>query len=168
MAWVRSEYAGALAVLCTWAAAVLPWSVTVFSLGTITQVVIRFHWVAFRFQFGAPEELILPSHTVLGALRSAASPGIRQAVLVWVGATVVMTALLVFSVVYYLREERVEGLPVDPVRLTGWVLLVVAAVHVGSLWLLVTHRAGLTLPVGVVFEVLFAVVLLTVDRTPGS
>lgn len=168
MAWVRSEYAGALAVLCTWAAAVLPWSVTYFSVGSITQVLVRVHWGVFKFQFGAPEDLVLPSQTVLAELDTAANPGIRQATLVWIGAAAVMTALVAFSVAYYLREERVEALPVDPVRLTGGALLVVAVAHAASLWLLLAHRAGTTVPVGAVFEFVFAYLLLTVDRQPGD
>lgn len=166
MAWVRAKYAGALAVLCTWATALLPWSVTVFSLGPITQVVIRFQWVSLRFQYGAPE-LELPSLTLLGALRTA-EPGLRQAVQVWAGGAVVITVLLAFSIAYYLREDRVESLPIDPVRLTGMALLVVGLAHAVSLWLLWNNRAGLTVPVGVVFEVVFAGVLLTVDRETGE
>lgn len=168
MAWVRSEYAGALAVLCTWAAAVLPWSVTYFSVGSITQVLIRLHWGVFRFQFGAPEELVLPSVTVLGALEDASSAGVRQATLVWIGAAAVMTVLVAFSVVYYLREDRVEALPVDPVRLTGWAMLVVAVAHAASLWLFLQYRAGTTVPVGAVFEFVFAYLLLTVERQPDA
>lgn len=163
MAWVRSEYAGALAVLCTWAAALLPWSVTVFSLGSLTQVIIRFQWVSLRFQYGAPE-LDLDHLTVLGAFTSGAPLGIRQARLAWLAAMAVITALVSFSLAYYFYEDRVERLPVDPVRLTGGTLLVVALAHALSLWLLWEHRSGLTVPVGTLFEFVFAGLLLTVER----
>ncbi len=162
MAWVRSEYAGALAVLCTWAVALLPWSVTWFSVGGITQIVVRFHWAALRFQYGAPE-LDLEHLTVLGAVRGT-SGGIRHASLVWLGAAAVVTALILFSVAYYLREERVEEFPGDPVRLTGGVLLVVGIAHVAAVWLFHEHRPGTTIPLGVLFELVFAGLLLTVER----
>jgi uncharacterized protein (TIGR04206 family) len=164
MTWVRSEYAGALAVLSTWVVSVLPWSVSVLSPGEFTQVVLRFQWFVFRFLFGVQSDAEQRFQTVVGAVSFPDNPAVRQANLVWIVAAAVMTALLAFSVAYYLQEERVEELPVDPVRLTGGALLLAGVLHGVAFGLLWTGRPGLTVPVGLAFELLFAGVLLTVDR----
>ncbi|WP_255195981.1 DUF7549 family protein [Halorarius litoreus] len=166
MAWVRSEYAGELAVVAAWLSALLPWSVSVASRGGISFVVLR--WPLFVFQFlfgvnlGAAEQPFLWVFQMPG---TAANPTNLQAYYVWNAAAVALGLALVLSVVYYTREEQLEASPVDPVRLMGLLLTVGGVLLLASTVLLWQGFFGTTVPVGAVIVTLLGAMLVRVERT---
>jgi len=167
MAWVKSEYAGELAVLSTWLVAIAPWSVSVFGVGPVTGVVFRFlpFRVLYLYGIEIPNEL-----TVLWAWESSATQGGDAAVLaatLWTAAVAVFAVAFVASVAYYAREAAFANrLPVDAVRFFGALLGVVGLLVLAATVLFNTSSgyAGTTIPVGALVAPVLAALLLTVDR----
>lgn len=169
-AWVRSEYAGELAVVLTWASAVIPWSVSLSRYPEgVTFVVVRFPFFMFQFLYGirlrGAERPFLTVVNAPGFPDPATQPDIVLAYRIWQVGAVVLGLAVLYSVAYYAAEERVESGPVDPVRALGGALVVCAVVLSVSTGLLVANFAGISVPVGVLFLYLFGGLLLTVDRT---
>jgi uncharacterized protein (TIGR04206 family) len=167
MVWVRSEHAGALAVVSAWLTALIPWNVTyspAVSGGSV--LFVRFPFVQVRYAFGVPfAEAVLVSDP-LSAVAFQAGQTIRVAYEAWAVGAAVVGAAVVLSLVYYAREEAVESGPVDPVRLMGALLGLAGVVLAVATYLLYAYGfPGVPIPVGVVFCFVFAGVLLTVDRT---
>jgi uncharacterized protein (TIGR04206 family) len=167
MVWVRSEYAGPLAVVLTLLSTLLPWNVTYsgnVSGGSV--LFVRFPFFQIRYAFGVPFADAVRVSDPLSAVAFQAGNSIQVAYEAWtVGAAVLGVALLV-AVAYYVREDAVESGPVDPVRLLGGLLGLAGAVLAVATYLLATRGfPGVPIPVGVVFLLAFAVLLLTVDRT---
>lgn len=169
MAWVRSEYAGELAVVAAWLSALVPWSVSVASQGGISFVVVR--WPLFVFQFlfgvslGAAEQ---PFLTVAQMPDTASNATNLQAYYVWLAAAVVLGLALLLSVAYYAWEERLEAGPVDPVRLMGGLLTLAGILLLASLVLLWQGFFGVTVPIGALIVLALGVVLLRVDVTDDA
>jgi hypothetical protein len=166
MVWVRSEYAGELAVLSAWLAALLPWNLTYSpAVAGGSVLFVRFPFFQVRFAWGVPVARAVAVSDPLSAVEFQAGQSIQLAYQVWaVGAAVLALALLL-SVAYYLREERLEAGPVDPVRVMGGLLGVGGVVLAASTYFLVTRGfPGYPVPTVAVTLVL-AGVLLTVDRT---
>lgn len=165
MAWVKSEYAGELAVLSTWLVGLAPWSVSVFSQRGFSVAALRFLPFRFQFIFGAQftgERPFLWTWEVPGFV--AASELTLGATLGAVAFGVYAVALAV-SLFYYVEEERLEARsPVDPVRLFGALLGTVAVLTGAATALFVLYFPGVTLPVGAAVAAVLAVVLLRVDR----
>lgn len=167
MVWVRSEHAGALAVLSVWANVLIPWSVshTQFS-PEVSRVVVRFPFLAFQFLYGVR---LRGAERPLLAVWSAPSfpqdPGVAVAYELWLLGAAVFGVGVLASVAYYAAEERVEAAPVDPVRFLGVVLVGTALVLTASTFLLWRHFVGLTVPLGVVFLYVLGGALLAVERT---
>lgn len=168
MTWVRSEYAGELAVLSTWLCALVPWSFSFGSRGGITVVALRFQYVMVQFIFGLElsgfgEQPVLP----VWAAPAFAAPGTDEAraYLAWAAAAALLTVAVVVSIAYYLREDRVEAGPVDPVRLLGGLLVLVGGLEAAAVGLLWRGYVLTTVPLGVVFCLALGGVLLRVDRT---
>ena len=167
MVSLRTKYAGELAVLLTWGSALLPWSVSFASQGGISLVVVRWQPFLVQFIFGAQ----LPGEAPFQALPTALAwetGGVAEAYQVWaVGAAVFLLAFAL-SVAYYAREERVEAaLPIHPVRALGGLLLATGAVLGAATALLTMRYPGGALPLGVLFLLVFGVVLLRVERVPA-
>lgn len=164
--WVRSEYAGELAVLATWINILIPWSVSFTQSGEVSFAVVRFPFFAFQFVYGielrGAEMPVLPVYLAPGF---PAEPGVSLAYTAWLVAAVAFGIAVVYSVAYYLREDRIEAGPVDPVSTLGALLLITAGGLSVAFWLLWQHFGGTTLPIGVLFLYLFGVVLMAVDRT---
>ena len=167
MAWVKSEYAGELAVLATWLVAIAPWSVSVFGGDAITGVAFRFLPFRLQYLFGisVPNEL-----SFIWAWESAAIQSGTTAVAgyLWTAALAVFVPAFAASIVYYLREERfTDALPLDPVRLFGGLLGLAGLGTVVATVLLNLSGGfpGTTIPVGALVAPVLAVLLLTVDRT---
>lgn len=166
MTWVRSEYAGELAVVAAWLSALVPWSVSVASQDGISFVVVR--WPLFVFQFlygvdlGAAEQ---PFLTVAQMPGTAANATNLQAYYAWLAAAVLLGLALLLSVVYYAREAQLEASRVDPVRLMGLLLTLAGVLLTASLALLWLGFFGVTVPVGAILVLVFGVVLLRVDVT---
>lgn len=170
--WVRSEYAGELAVLSAWLSALAPWSVT-YATGIVVEggrlLSVRFVFLQVWYAFGVPfTEAITVRHPI-SALELQRGVGLEGATRVWVAGAAVVGVAVLLSLLYYRYEERVEAGPVDPVRLMGALLLVAGLLLSYATYLFATDfPGGLSLPVGVVFPLLLGVVLLTVDRTDNE
>jgi hypothetical protein len=161
--WVRSEYAGELAVLSAWLCSLMPWVVTYIPAGT--QIRIHFPYVFVQFT-PALANFRAFSVFVHEGPGGAAAEATATAYQLWGVGAVVLTLALALSIVYYVYEERLEAkAPVDPVRVMG-VLLVGAGVPlaVGCYYLWV-GLAVFTIPVGVLFMFFLGGSLLAVERT---
>jgi uncharacterized protein (TIGR04206 family) len=166
MVWVRSEYAGELAVLSTWLSAFIPWNVMRSSVAGGSVLFVRFPFLQVRYTYGVPfaEGALLLDP--LSAISFQAGNSIAVAYQAWAAGAGVFAVAFVFSLAYYAAEERVEALPVDPVRVVGTLLTLTGVVLAVATYLLFTRGfPGVPIPVGVVFFFLFGGVLLTVDRT---
>lgn len=162
MAWVRSAYAGELAVLSTWLCALIPWSVSFGSENGVSLAVVRFQYFLLQFVSGLDvPDVFLP---VWEAPAFAASATVTDAYYAWAAGAAVLAVALVVSVLYYAREDRLEAGPVDPVRLLGGLLLTVGIVESGATALLWDGYAVATVPVGVLFCLVLGGVLLRVER----
>ncbi|MFB6141580.1 MAG: hypothetical protein ABEJ26_14235 [Halosimplex sp.] len=170
--WVRSEYAGELAVLATWLTALLPWSVSTVSATprgmdtSFTVVNIRFVFFQFHYLFGISlgdqglgELVQLVSEIPAFVPDNQVTEG-----WIWVGAAAVFALVLALSVVYYAREDLVEDRsPVDPVRLFGAAFALLAGLFTVATAMFFRHQT--TVPVGALFMWVFAAMLLRVERT---
>lgn len=165
MVWVRSEYAGELAVLSVWASALIPWSVSFDAVEGVQLVVVRFQFFLVQYllgvSLGAQEQ---PFQTVVAAV-DFEQGAVQEAYVVWLAGAAVFAVAFLASVAYYAAEERVEAGPVDPVRALGALLVVVGVVETVAVWQLWHSYPGTLVPVGVVFLYVFGGALLTVDRT---
>jgi uncharacterized protein (TIGR04206 family) len=106
--WVRSEYAGALAVLSTWTCALLPWSATLLRPEGLVALTVRFLPLRVLYIFGAEipgERPLLFAWQVPGFV---ATPGELLASHVWLVGAAVFLLPLGLSVAYYAREDAVE------------------------------------------------------------
>ncbi|WP_415381038.1 hypothetical protein [Halosimplex sp. TS25] len=167
MAWVDSEYAGELAVVSAWISALLPWSLTVLrpsqSAESFTFVIIRYTY--FQFQFLLGSNIAVESFLWIAELPGFVTPQVRSAAWAAVAAAALFALPLALSVVYYLDEGRVEGLPVDPVRVMGGLLVATALVYAVATVFLWQHKAGLTIPISPLFLALLGGALLRIERT---
>jgi hypothetical protein len=165
--WVRSEYAGELAVLLTWLSALIPWNVSYASDGSGAALLfVRFPFLQIRYVFGVPVARGVVVSDPLSALAFQRGSPIAAAYELWALGGAVFAAALVVSVVYYRRETWAESWPVDPVRLLGSLLLVTGIVFTGATYLLFSRGfSSIPIPLGVVFLLLFGGLLLTADRT---
>lgn len=168
--WVKSEYAGALAVFSTWACALLPWSVTFFreELGggaPVTAIWIRFLPGRFLYIFGLGFPSDSPFRWVWEVPEFVATRGETLASYVWLAGVGVFSLAVLFSVLYYANEQWVESGPVDPVRVLGTLLVVAGGVFAVATGLLWRFQGGIILPVGVLFQLGLGGVLLRVERT---
>ncbi|KAB1188901.1 MULTISPECIES: hypothetical protein [Haloferax] len=165
MVWVRSEHAGALAVVSTWLCALLPWNITYSSsIAGISLLFVRFPFVEIQYAWGLSQRVAV--RDPLSAMTLQAGQSVAVAYQTWLLGAAAMALALLFSFGYYLREDSLEAGPVDPVRLLGGLLGVVGVVLAASSYLLATRGIpGLPLPVGVVIAFVFAGILLTVERS---
>lgn len=177
MVWVRSEYAGELAVLSTWFSALIPWNVT-FSPNVAggTVLFVRFPLFQVRYTFGlsfakgtlvglpVPAPLADTGGFVVSAIAYQAGQSIQAAYWVWAAGALVYAVALGLSVAYYLREERVEAGPIDPVSTLGGLLVLSGLVLGGATVLLYGVFPGVPIPLGILFMVGFGAVLLRAER----
>lgn len=170
MPWVRSEYAGELAVLSVWLTALLPWSVSYFNATiagrSVTVINIRFLFFQLHYLFGISfgeqtlDDLVQVIHEIPGFVPA----NQRLEAEIWVAGAAVFAVLLLLSFAYYVREDALaERIPVDLVRLFGAAFAVLAVVFSVAVGMFNPHQ--LTLPVGTLFMWVFAAVLLRIDRT---
>ncbi|WP_254837927.1 DUF7549 family protein [Natronomonas marina] len=164
--WVRSEYAGELAVLSAWLCALLPWSVSYTSLGDLR--LFRIHFLPAFVQFlsgidlGEAADPFVFVHDAPGFPQgSSVAMGYR----LWLAAAAVFALALAWSVLYYAFDERLaERSPLDPVRVMGGLLLATALPLTAATYYVSVGFSGVTVPVGVVFMYVFGGLLLIVDR----
>lgn len=161
--WVRSEYAGELAVLSTWLCGLAPWAVTWIAREEATGYFFWFHAINLLFTPG----IDIPGSRPLwawGFLDFPVYTGETYVTYLWLAGTAVFLVGLSFSIAYYLDEEQIQSLPVDPVRTLGGLLLASGLLLAGAYALLVQNHLGTTLPVGIVFQLLLGSVLLRTER----
>jgi len=164
--WVRSEYAGELAVLLTWLATFIPWNVASASSQGASVLFVRFPFVQVRYVAGIDLARGVTVADPLSAIAFQRGQSIEIAYQVWAVGAAVFAVALVVSVLYYRNEAWAESWPVDPVRLLGALLLGTGGIFAGATALLARHGfSSLPLPIGVVFLLAFGGVLLTVERT---
>lgn len=126
MTWVKSEYAGELAVVSAWIAALLPWTVGYtpsHSEFPGTVIYVRFPAVQVQYVFGSPLgeafELWTPAagRAFAGSVDSAVTAGFD----LWLAALVPLYLAVSLGVALYAtssegpdRERLADALPVDP------------------------------------------------------
>lgn len=167
MVWVRSEHAGALAVVSAWLTALIPWNVTYSSAVSGGSVLfVRFPFFQIRYAFGVPFADAVQIADPLSAVAFQSGQTIQVAYQAWAVGAAVLAVAVAFSVLYYAREDAVESGPIDPVRLMGGLLALAGVVlSVATALLLTRGFPGVPIPLGVVFCFVFAGVLLSADRT---
>lgn len=174
MVWVKSEYAGELAVVSAWIAAFLPWYTSyVPDIDGLPGSVLflRFPFAQIRFTFGVPLADAVDFRTPMGVFVERADTleagAIEVAYHVWyVGAALVGLAVLL-SVAMYADLDRVtELLPVDPVRAMGGLLTTAGLVLAVSTALFYHHRVfdEYPVPIGLLIMFVLGVSLLRVER----
>jgi uncharacterized protein (TIGR04206 family) len=168
--WVRSEYAGELAVLSTWLCALLPWAVSYRTLGEFRLYRLHFHYAFLQFVPGADlGQALDPFVAVYDGPGFPADPTTTAGYQWWLVGAAAFTLVLAWSVVYYVYDERLETRsPVDPVRVTGGLLVAVALALTASTYYVSSGFSGTTVPVGLVFIYLFGGLLLVVERASAT
>lgn len=172
MAWVRSEYAGELAVVSAWLAALLPWNVTYATIfeGEVSVLSIRFPFVQLRYLLG----IDLPGSETVDVSHPVAARGTVEGtpVLVydlWIAGAVFVLAAVALSVVMYLREDwTIELLPSSPVRVMGGLLggaTVLLTASTGAILTRGEFGGGLPIPIGLLVLGVLSWALLTVEVT---
>jgi uncharacterized protein (TIGR04206 family) len=174
MVWVKSEYAEELAVLVTWLSLFVPWSISYGSFAVtetrdLTLVILRFPFVAMRYQFGVQ---LLNGTTIdhplgyrqevvnAGGTASNQLPGFD----LWLVGVAILAVAFLVSVLLYFEVDALDGLPVDPVRVQGGLLLALGVVLLGASVVLFATQSALFVPFGVFIYLVFGVILLRVDR----
>lgn len=169
MTWVDSEYAGELAVVSAWLAALLPWSVTV-RTGTLlgenaSLVVVRFPVAMFQFLFGPDVQGFDSLVPVWAAPGFTGSQAVTTAYTLWLAGAAFVGLAVAFSGLYYARDELVEArLPVDPVRVMGGLLLPAGLLLLAAAVLLFRAQGGITVPIGAALVPVLGGLLLVVER----
>jgi hypothetical protein len=163
--WVRSEYTEELAVLCAWLSALVPWVVMYSDLGELGRVLyVRFPLVQVRYTYGVPLAQATRVDDPLSALALQSGRSLGGAYELWVvGAALVAVAVL-FGVALYFEVD----VPLArPARAMGVLLLLAALAHAVAVYQVATVLPGVPIPVGVLFQAAFGVVLLSARR-PAS
>lgn len=170
MVWVKSEYAGELAVLATWLTALLPWSVSFLRRQiagqTVTVVNIRFVLFQFHYLFGISfgEQSLDRMVQFVYEVPPFVPANQHFEAQLWLAAAGLFAVVLLASFVYYADESLVEDRsPVDPVRLFGAAFGALALAFSAATALFFPHQT--TVPVGVLFMWAFSILLLRVERT---
>ena len=165
--WVRSEYAGELAVLSAWLCALLPWSVSYGSGQGIRLIRVHFLYVYFQFAPGSGLSNLLDTTVLVSeAAGFADNTSVVFGYRLWLLGMAIVTLALVLSVAYYRLDEDLEARsPVDPVRAMGGLLVAAAAPLAAATYFLHAGLVGFTIPVGVLFMLVLGSLLLLVERT---
>ena len=167
--WVKSEYAGEVAVLSTWLCALLPWSVSVFQVSldggsSVTAIWLRFLPGRFLYLLGAIQRSEGPWDWAWEVPGFVASQGETLAAFAWLAGALIFLAPLALSFIYYFDEQRVESWDMDPVRSLGTLLVISGSLLLLASGLLVLDQAGTTVPVGTVIQLGLGIVLLRAER----
>lgn len=168
--WVRSEYAGELAVLSTWLCAVAPWAVTWVARAEASGYFFWFHPFNLFFLPGIDLDGLLGSRPlwVWDFLDFPVYTGETYVTYLWLAGTAVFAVAFGLSVAYYLDEDRIQSLSLDPVKTLGALLLTSGLLLAGAYVLLVQNHLGTTLPVGLAFQFILGAVLLRTERIEGE
>lgn len=192
MPWVKAEYAGELAVLSAWLAALVPWSLTADLSAPGGSYMFVLRWPLFELQIRVPLEVTangevignasallaqqFPGAELFGGLfvtdpvSAAAFYDARPLVLgsvAWAAGAVVVLIAVALSVAMYRDEAGTRArLPADDVRTMGGLLALATLAFAVATLLYAAERAvvGLPIPIGVVVVGALAVGLLRTER----
>ncbi len=191
MAWVKAEYAGELAVVASWVAALTPWSLTLQPNGPLGSIIFIVRWPLGELQVRLASSITVDGADVsVSAVLAEAYPGtgvggpffigdpvsstafydvpaVAYGGWGWViGGLAVVVALGLSAALYRDEANATARLPVDPVRamagLLGLATVGFAAATIGFWY--APPRVGLPIPVGVVIVGALAVALARVER----
>lgn len=161
MAWIKEEYAAEVAVLTTWIATVLPWSVSYVSYSggaPVDSLLVFFRFPVFEIQARFPGKIegngeviqTVPSEFLTDQFGGVALLGniylgvpvlrlddvaglVSVAHVLWSAAALLMGLLFVLSVAMYRREDRIQAwLPRDYVTVTSLGFGVIAVLLAGA------------------------------------
>jgi len=173
MVWVKSEYAGELAVVSAWISALLPWYVSYAPEieGTDgSALFLRFPFVQIRYIFGIPfadaVDLRTPTGILLRQADTIETGPAEAAYPVWYAAAVIVAIAVILSVAMYVDFEQIrDRLPIHPVRIMGGLLTGASVLLLASSWLFYVHSAfgEYTLPIGALVMLVLGVSLLRVE-----
>jgi hypothetical protein len=189
MAWVKAEYAGELAVVSAWIAALVPWSLSLQSSAPFGSFFFAVRWPLFELQVRIPATVegdpqpvaealtdVYPGSGIggglyvtepLSGLEHYGSDALINGNLAWlVGAGVVLVAVGLSLALYLNEAGTAERLGADPVRLMAQLLGVttVAFAAASVLYWLGPDYVGTPIPIGVIVVGALAVVLARVER----
>lgn len=177
--WVKSEYAGELAVLSTWLSLFLPLNVSFRPVGEFGEMLflyfpffqIQYTWLNIEGSFSQAGlrlgDGIWIADPVSASLFYQTGSSFTANV-AWAGAGALFLLAFALSLALYVAEERVENGPVDPVRTIGALLGLAGVAAVVSTALFWQNSIGTHLPVGTLVVLVLAGTLLTVDRTESD
>lgn len=196
MAWIDEQYADEVAVVTTWIAAFLPWTVAYTGEAFQGSRIFFFRFPAFGLQLRFPLEVTadgrvletnIPQrlaeqyggfgvfgnlHVELAPLQMETGDGAAAiAYLLWTVATLVMVAAVVLSLAMYVREDDVRTrLPVEYPTLASITFGVLAVFLAGATaaFFLSDVAYGVPIPLGVVILAAFAVVLWRAEERPAG
>lgn len=190
MVWVKADYAEELSVLSAWLSLLLPWNVVYLTEGPLASklVFLRFPLVELQVRWASQISIEGQDLDVAPALAAQypgthllgdfflATPvgatmhyngGMFAGSLAWaVGATAFLLAFGLSLWLYVAEDAVAARLPLDPVRLMGWLLAAGAgATAVATVFYWLSRSvAGVPIPVGVPLVALLAVALLRAER----
>lgn len=191
MAWVKSAYAGELAVISAWIAALTPWSMTLQPDAPLRSIVFVVRWPLLELQIRAASTVTIDGEPLaVGDAIAQVYPGthllggaylthpidaatfygretLELGSIAWaVGAVCVLVALALSIAMYRDEAGTREHLPYDEVRIMG-VVLGAAAVGFGVatvLYFRASEALGYPIPIGVIVVGALATVLLRIER----
>ncbi|MGM0606489.1 MAG: DUF7549 family protein [Halobacteriota archaeon] len=168
MVWIRSEYAGELAVVFAWLSVLVPWDVRY--VGDVfggSVLFVRFPLLQLQYVWGSEVAVIEGStFSHLGTVIAAhAGQPVFPGYVAWGVAAALVVITAVYGAGYYLREDRLETWPIDPVRTIGALLCLSAIAFSVAIAVLLTRGiGGVPVPIGVLLLFVFGGTLLRADR----
>lgn len=162
--WVDPKYTNELSVLFGFIAFILPWNIMT---GFLQELQLR----VFYLRFPLVEIAYLPASNsnplqyafVSRAYTVQIGNGVEIAYIVWLIASVLVTVAFIYSILLYIKEEKIESLTkYPPSKLMGTVILGSAFTFSASTVLLYMNGIpGIQIPLGTIILFIFGGVLLT-------
>jgi len=175
MVWVKSEYAGELAVISAWLSALVPWYVSYFPEGPLGGSVLYLRWpfVQVRYLLGVSLGETLDTYPITSPTRAKeiGFSSVGPAYDVWLAGAAIVGVAVLLGVAMYLDLDRVEAaLPVSPVRLTGGLLTLAGVVLAAAVVQFYRLAPGTQypIPVGVPIVLFLGISLLRVDLVTNA
>jgi hypothetical protein len=170
--WVNPEYAEEFAVLSAWLSLLIPWSFTwaTSASGGATLFVMRFPAAMIQYVTGVPLSRAFQVKTPLvrrSQELSAGNVGLAHGHEAWLVGTAFVLLAFALSLLLYFEVDVVDALP-DPVRVMGGLLLAGGLAYLVADAFYWQYMPGTQIPVTTLFYLVFAAVLLTIERPPAA
>ncbi|GGN17974.1 DUF7549 family protein [Halarchaeum nitratireducens] len=165
--WTAPEYENPLAVVFVWVSTLLPWEVAYATLPGPGVSLLFVRWPFFQLRRLA--DLTSPASELtfalsLNAYQFQTGTTIYTGYLVWTVVSLASLCLLAFSLYFYVREDDVVARVDRPARPVGAALCCTGLGYLATGYAIyATGFAGLHVPVGALFQLLFGALLLTND-----